>query len=876
MAGPEKFDEILDSVSYRFRAAAQRAFNGGLSIQNVAGTLCQVDDLGNITALIGGTIGGITAITGDVVATGPGVVNSTIQPGRVTYAKIQNVSDAVLLGNNSGGAASVQELTKAQVISFLGLAAIATSGSAGDLTSGTLPAGRFPALTGDVTTLAGSLVTTVNIPATRVPYGNGSGHMTSSANLLYNDSVSQWVVQTPGTTATAATAVGLMGVYSDTATNASVVVSQSSLTGIGSGIFRWQKSRGTFAVPLAVGNLDNTSRLTGSAYSGSSYNNSWELDGTVDGTASIGPTFGVPVNVGFYMADVSGTQLHAPALAVTYQRDIILQTYALNTTATAGFTYYTSTPGVPTGAPVLASIKDFTTTTGVAPQGIPSVIDSVNRRLYGNFGGSWHYAAFDDGSSSGITQLVGDAQAGPGTGVQTLTILPNVVTLAKMQQIATNSLLGRSTAGTGNVEVITVGSGLTLTGGTLTSTSSGGTITALTGDVTASGSGSVTATIAAGAVTTSKIAALNITTALLAAASVTTAKVANNAVTYALIQTQADQTILGNVSGGTASPSALTKSQVLALLNSSLTTGIVGVTATSGALNSSPLTNTDVLFATGANTIGQDSQFTYNSTTHVLSASTVTAGLVQGGAGNILTLRSESGAAVSLALNSITTAAELKGPLVPTTTDTYSLGSTSLRWAQMYVTTVNGNDGAGLLNLKSESTGAVELTLSAGSSAVVVTGNVIPHANITYDLGTGSDAWHNLFTQNITAPTSFDLSIVSGGAISVFASNLIQMHLRHNRQHADCRPGSGWLRVASRICEQHDGQRRRRHDHDRSRPDRLARDGSRVAHHQERVGHRSLHPLLLGDPTWKTRRRQRSSPRSRRSNSRMLGCAWRW
>ena len=179
MAGPEKFDEILDSVSYRFRAAAARAFNGGLSIQNVAGTLCQVDDLGNVTPLIGGTIGGITAITGDVVATGPGVVNSVIQPGRVTYAKIQNVSDAVLLGNNSGGAASVQELTKGQVISFLGLAAIATSGSAGDLTSGTLPAGRFPALTGDVTTVAGSLVTTVNIPAAQIPFGDASNHMTS-------------------------------------------------------------------------------------------------------------------------------------------------------------------------------------------------------------------------------------------------------------------------------------------------------------------------------------------------------------------------------------------------------------------------------------------------------------------------------------------------------------------------------------------------------------------------------------------------------------------------------------------------------------------------------------------------------------------------
>ena len=42
-----------------------------------------------------------------------------------------------------------------------GLATIATSGSASDLGSGTLPAGRLPALTGDATTSAGSAATTV-------------------------------------------------------------------------------------------------------------------------------------------------------------------------------------------------------------------------------------------------------------------------------------------------------------------------------------------------------------------------------------------------------------------------------------------------------------------------------------------------------------------------------------------------------------------------------------------------------------------------------------------------------------------------------------------------------------------------------------------
>ena len=599
MAGPEKFDEILDSVSYRFRAAAARAFNGGLSIQNVAGTLCQVDDLGNITPLIGGTIGGITAITGDVVATGPGVVNSVIQPGRVTYAKIQNVSDAVLLGNNSGGAASVQELTKAQVISFLGLAAIATSGSAGDLTSGTLPAGRFPALTGDVTTVAGSLVTTVNIPATQIPFGDASNHMTSSSKLTWTNAVN-------------AEALSLTGTGAFTSVNVDI---KNSING---GAFA--SVRGFWNTSTQIGQLTFGHSTTPANVCGFTINQS--AGGAADQFA-VGP---IPI-IGI-----------APMVVFTQLKDVVLGDSAkLGTAATQGYVWL-PTSDVPTGTPAFdANIGGYTGARRAV------LLDDTNFRFYAYLGGAWRFASFDNGSSSGITQLVGDAQAGPGTGVQTLTILPNVVTLAKMQQIATNSLLGRSTAGTGNVEVITVGSGLTLTGGTLTSTSSGGTITALTGDVTASGSGSVTATIAAGAVTTSKIAALNITTALLAAASVTTAKVANNAITYALIQTQADQTLLGNVSGGTASPSALTKSQVLALLNSSLATGILGVTSTSGTLNSSPIASGLVPFGTGVNSLGVNSNFGFDTGTSTLTVPVVAAS----GSGS-LTLKS---AAVSMVFN---------------------------------------------------------------------------------------------------------------------------------------------------------------------------------------------------------------------------------
>lgn len=51
--------------------------------------------------------------------------------------------------------------------------------------------------------------------------------------------------------------------------------------------------------------------------------------------------------------------------------------------------------------------------------------------------------------------------------IATVDLANKAVTLAKLQDIATNSLLGRSSAGAGVPEVITVGTGLTLTGGVL-------------------------------------------------------------------------------------------------------------------------------------------------------------------------------------------------------------------------------------------------------------------------------------------------------------------------------------------------------------------------------------------------------------------------
>ena len=155
--------ETVDEITFRFHpfGELQKAQPAGLSIQNLGGVLYQVDDLGNATAIIGGGGSGLTGITGDVVATGPGTVNSTIQPNVVTFAKFQQIGANSILGNATGSTANVAALSPGTVRTLLGLATIATSGSASDLVGGTLPVGVFPAFTGDVTTSAGATATTI-------------------------------------------------------------------------------------------------------------------------------------------------------------------------------------------------------------------------------------------------------------------------------------------------------------------------------------------------------------------------------------------------------------------------------------------------------------------------------------------------------------------------------------------------------------------------------------------------------------------------------------------------------------------------------------------------------------------------------------------
>lgn len=371
-------------------------------------------------------------------------------------------------------------------------------------------------------------------------------------------------------------------------------------------------------------------------------------NGTTGTTCGIVLT-GVGASDAFYFNYSGGIR---PTLGITLNsatRDVVAGTDdPIVTGQAAGFVWLPSTgtgvAQVPAAPSLSASFAGSRQAVYIAPK---------ERRLWwydNQFSNAWHYAEFDDGaSSSGITQLTGDVTAGPGPGSVAATIAAGAVTYSKIQNVTNNRVLGNVSGGAappseltaanlstllGLAPIATSGSATDLTTGTLPAARLG----AFTGDATSAG-GTYALTIAG--------------------------------LALSKLQTISDQRILGNVSGGAAVPAQLTAAQVATMVYGTFT-------------------NKDVLYATGANSVGQNSNFQFDAATTTLSVPTITvSGAVQGGAGGVLALQNAASPATSIGLTSSNI--DVTGDVVPHASGSYSLGSITKFWDRIHAGVLAGD-----------------------------------------------------------------------------------------------------------------------------------------------------------------------------------------
>lgn len=114
----------------------------------------------------------ITALTGDVTASGPGSVAATIAANAVTNAKAAQMATNTMKGNNTGGTANAVDLTVAQVTSLIGVTTSTASSLAARDTNKNIACNNLLADYTTTATAAGT--TTLTVGSTFQQYFTGS------------------------------------------------------------------------------------------------------------------------------------------------------------------------------------------------------------------------------------------------------------------------------------------------------------------------------------------------------------------------------------------------------------------------------------------------------------------------------------------------------------------------------------------------------------------------------------------------------------------------------------------------------------------------------------------------------------------------------
>ena len=223
----------------------------------VTGTITATSTIGG-SNLSGTNTGDQTiTLTSDVTGSGTGSFATTIASHAVTYAKMQQASTVTLLGNPTGGAANIQEITLGSGLSFSGTTLTAT-GSGGTVTSiSVVSANGFA---GTVATPTSTPAITLTTTITGVLKGNGTaisaatdaditgklltGYLSGAGTVSATDSILSAIQKLNGNTAALVTGVSSVSgttnrISVSPTTGAAVVdisasyVGQSSITTLG-------------------------------------------------------------------------------------------------------------------------------------------------------------------------------------------------------------------------------------------------------------------------------------------------------------------------------------------------------------------------------------------------------------------------------------------------------------------------------------------------------------------------------------------------------------------------------------------------------------------------------------------------------------------
>ncbi len=145
--------------------------------------------------------------TGDLTGTYPAPTLVTSGVTANTYGDASHVAQVTF--DAKGRATSATPISIAIASGAVsGLAAIATSGSASDLSTGTVPSAQMPALTGDVTTVSGNVATTIashavtNAKAAQMAAHTFKGNNTGSTADAIDLSITQLSAELAGTSST--------------------------------------------------------------------------------------------------------------------------------------------------------------------------------------------------------------------------------------------------------------------------------------------------------------------------------------------------------------------------------------------------------------------------------------------------------------------------------------------------------------------------------------------------------------------------------------------------------------------------------------------------------------------------------------------------